>query len=53
MAQAALDTAALADFGGELLRDGDPGYDEARRVFNAAHRPPAGSDRPLHAASPT
>ena len=36
MAQAALDTAALADFGGELLQDGDPGYDEARRVFNAA-----------------
>ena len=36
MAQAALDTAALADFGGELLQDADPGYDEARRVFNAA-----------------
>jgi len=36
MAQAALDTAALADFGGELVQDGDPGYDDARRVFNAA-----------------
>jgi FAD/FMN-containing dehydrogenase len=36
MAQAALDTAALEGFGGELLRDGDPGYDESRRVFNAA-----------------
>jgi FAD/FMN-containing dehydrogenase len=36
MAEAVLDTAALAEFGGELLRDGDPGYDDARRVFNAA-----------------
>jgi FAD/FMN-containing dehydrogenase len=36
MAEAVLDSAALADFGGALLRDGDPGYDEARRVFNAA-----------------
>ena len=36
MAQAVLDTARLVDFGGELLRDGDPGYDESRRVFNAA-----------------
>jgi FAD/FMN-containing dehydrogenase len=36
MAQAAVDTAALEGFGGELLRDGDPGYDEHRRVFNAA-----------------
>jgi FAD/FMN-containing dehydrogenase len=36
MAQSALDTAALEGFGGELLRDGDPGYDESRRVFNAA-----------------
>jgi len=36
LAQAAVDTAALDGFGGELLRDGDPGYDERRRVFNAA-----------------
>jgi FAD/FMN-containing dehydrogenase len=36
MAQPTVDTAALEGFGGELLRDGDPGYDEARRVFNAA-----------------
>ena len=36
MAQAVLDPAALEGFGGELLRDGDPGYDDARRVFNAA-----------------
>jgi len=36
MGQAVFDTAALVDFGGELLRDGDPGYDESRRVFNAA-----------------
>ena len=35
MAQATLDTAALEGFGGELLRDGDPGYDESRAVFNA------------------
>jgi FAD/FMN-containing dehydrogenase len=35
MAQAILDTAALEGFGGELLRDGDPGYDESRSVFNA------------------
>jgi len=35
MAQAILDTAVLEGFGGELLRDGDPGYDDARRVFNA------------------
>jgi FAD/FMN-containing dehydrogenase len=35
MAQAVLDLTALEGFGGELLRDGDPGYDEARRVFNA------------------
>jgi FAD/FMN-containing dehydrogenase len=35
MAQAILDTAALEGFGGELLRDGDPGYDESRTVFNA------------------
>jgi FAD/FMN-containing dehydrogenase len=36
MAQPTVDTAALEGFGGELLRDGDPGYDDARRVFNAA-----------------
>ena len=36
MAQAALDTAALAEFSGELLRDGDQGYDDARTVFNAS-----------------
>jgi FAD/FMN-containing dehydrogenase len=35
MAQATLDTAALEGFGGELLSDGDPGYDESRTVFNA------------------
>jgi FAD/FMN-containing dehydrogenase len=35
MAQAILDTAALEGFGGELLSDGDPGYDESRTVFNA------------------
>ena len=35
MAQAILDTTALEGFGGELLRDGDPGYDESRTVFNA------------------
>ena len=35
MAQAILDPAAIEGFGGELLRDGDPGYDESRRVFNA------------------
>jgi FAD/FMN-containing dehydrogenase len=35
MAQATLDLAALEGFGGELLRDGDPAYDDARRVFNA------------------
>ena len=34
--EAILDPAAVEAFGGELLRDGDPGYDEARRVFNAA-----------------
>src|SRR4051812_9822607 len=36
MAQAILDPATVEAFGGELLRDGDPGYDDARRVFNAA-----------------
>jgi FAD/FMN-containing dehydrogenase len=36
MAQAILDPAVVEGFGGELLRDGDPGYDDARRVFNAA-----------------
>jgi FAD/FMN-containing dehydrogenase len=35
MAQATLDTAALEGFGGELLRDGDSGYEESRTVFNA------------------
>jgi FAD binding domain/Berberine and berberine like len=35
MAQAVLDPATVEGFGGQLLRDGDPGYDEARRVFNA------------------
>ncbi len=35
MAQATIDLAALEGFGGKLLRDGDPGFDEARRVFNA------------------
>ena len=35
MAQATLDTTALEGFGGELLSDGDPGYDESRTVFNA------------------
>jgi hypothetical protein len=34
--EAILDPATVESFGGELLRDGDPGYDEARRVFNAA-----------------
>ena len=33
---ATVDTAALEGFGGELVRDGDPGYDESRTVFNAA-----------------
>jgi len=36
MAQALLDSTTLPDLRGELLRDGDPGYDDARRVFNAA-----------------
>jgi FAD/FMN-containing dehydrogenase len=36
MAQAILDPALVESFGGSVLRDGDPGYDEARRVFNAA-----------------
>jgi len=36
MAQALFDSITLPDFGGELLRDGDPGYDDSRRVFNAA-----------------
>ncbi len=35
MAQA-LESITLEGFAGELLRDGDPGYDEARTVFNAA-----------------
>ena len=33
---ATLDPTTVETFGGELLRDGDPGYDDARRVFNAA-----------------
>jgi FAD/FMN-containing dehydrogenase len=36
MAQATLDPATVEGFGGELLREGDPGYDESRTVFNAA-----------------
>jgi FAD/FMN-containing dehydrogenase len=36
MAQAILDPATVEAFGGELLRDGDPGYEESRRVFNAS-----------------
>ncbi len=36
MTEVTVESAALADFGGELLRDGDDGYDEARGVFNAA-----------------
>jgi len=35
MAQAILDPAVVEGFGGELLSDGDPGYDDARSVFNA------------------
>ena len=30
-----LDLSAVENFGGELLREGDPGYDDARSVFNA------------------
>ena len=36
MALAILDPATVEAFGGELITDGDPGYDEARRVFNAS-----------------
>ncbi|HEX3279495.1 MAG TPA: FAD-binding oxidoreductase [Thermoleophilaceae bacterium] len=36
MAQAVLDSPALEGFAGELVREGDPAYDELRRVFNAA-----------------
>ena len=36
MANAVLDSPALEGFGGELVRDGDPSYDELRQVFNAA-----------------
>jgi len=36
MAQPTVDPAALEGFGGDLLRDGDPGYDESRIVFNAS-----------------
>ena len=35
MAQAAIDSPALEGFAGELVRDGDPGYDDLRSVFNA------------------
>ncbi len=36
MTQVMTDSATLAGFRGTLLRDGDDGYDQARRVFNAA-----------------
>jgi FAD/FMN-containing dehydrogenase len=36
MGQPTVDTAALEGFGGDLLRDGDSGYDESRTVFNAS-----------------
>src|SRR5215207_1519773 len=36
MAHPTVDTAALEGFGGDLLRDGDLGYDESRTVFNAS-----------------
>src|SRR3954469_1168077 len=36
MAQAVLDSPALEGFAGELVREGDPAYDELRKVFNAA-----------------
>jgi FAD binding domain/Berberine and berberine like len=36
MAEAVLDSPALEGFAGELVRDGDPGYDDLRGVFNAA-----------------
>ena len=36
MAQAVLDSPALEGFAGELVREGDPSYDELRKVFNAA-----------------
>src|ERR1051326_3192871 len=35
MSTTTIDSAALDRFGGEVLKDGDPGYDEARRLFNA------------------
>ena len=39
---------ALRDgFSGDVLRPAQPGYEEARRVFNRMIRPPAGADRPL------
>jgi FAD/FMN-containing dehydrogenase len=34
--EAILDAATVEGFGGELLREGDPDYEESRRVFNAA-----------------
>jgi FAD/FMN-containing dehydrogenase len=36
MGQPAVDTAALEGFGGDLLHDGDAGYEESRTVFNAS-----------------
>ena len=36
MAQAVLDSPALEGFAGELVRDGDPDYDDLRSVFNAS-----------------
>src|SRR5215212_2186567 len=36
MAQAVLDSPALEGFAGELVRDGEPGYDDLRKVFNAS-----------------
>jgi FAD/FMN-containing dehydrogenase len=45
------DLAALADLPGELLRPGDAGYDDARRVANASiDRRPLAIARPLDAA---
>ncbi len=45
------DLAALADFPGDILRPGDAGYDEARRVDNASiDRRPVAIARPVDAA---
>jgi len=50
-APAVPDLAALADLPGGLLRPGDAGYDEARRVANAAiDRHPVAIARPVDAA---